>query len=106
MLRTNDTIFAKIMGIELVIKPNPNQQAIPNTKMIYITSEISFVFLVLIIFNAWGINAKVVQAAAIYPIISEICIVIYHLSTTINYLNSKDMENIINILQLLNEAIQ
>lgn len=72
----------------------------------YMNSEISLVFFVLIILRVCGKNAKVVHAAAIYPIISEVCIVIFFLSTTINNLNSKDMENISNILQLLNEAIQ
>ena len=66
-LRINETILAKIIGKQWVIIPNISQHAIPKTNITYINSEISFVFLVLIILSVCGRNATVVLAAAIYP---------------------------------------
>ncbi len=64
------TRLAAIIGIDQIRKPYANQQAIPQVNMTYIDNEISFVCFSLMVFMAWGTNAKVVSSAAKYPIIS------------------------------------
>jgi hypothetical protein len=61
------TIFERIMGQLTSIIPYIIQLMIPTFRIEYITSEISFVRRVLIVLNACGMYAEVVNAAARNP---------------------------------------
>ena len=59
--------FAKIMGRSSIKIPYNNHRNIPNVNTEYMPKDRSFVCFVLIVFNAWGKNDMVVQAAATNP---------------------------------------
>lgn len=65
----NENMFATIIGKFLSKIPYESHKINPNTNMIYINNEISFVCRVLITFTACGIKALVVSVAANKPII-------------------------------------
>ena len=61
-------LLAIIIGKSDIITPYSNQDITPVVKIKNINKEISFVLFVFHTFNAWGINAIVVQKPAKNPI--------------------------------------
>ena len=64
-----ETVLAAMTGVLLLSIPYASQETKPNSTIISIGSERSFVCLVLIVLIACGRNAKVVKNAAVKPII-------------------------------------
>lgn len=67
--KTKDTLFAIIKGKSSITKPWNSHKAIPTTCIRYMPSAIDSVSLVLMTFITCGKKAKVVNIAAILPII-------------------------------------